>query len=128
MKQKHLIIALLAAAVAVLLFSRPAAAVTLNDEVEVAWVCKSQAAVEAQIDTIIATKTTDGANALLKEGITKGECIQSPVGPVAMTVTKLGKAREPFEYKGVRINVIAVQVDDKFWTGSVEVLPPERKT
>lgn len=97
-------------------------AVTAQQEVEVAWVCQSQADVEAQIDTIIATKSTEQANELLKAKIATGDCAQSPIGPFAATVTKLGKSREAFEYKGVLILIVAVQVDDKFWTGSVEVI------
>lgn len=97
---------------------------TLGEEIEAAWVCHSQADVEAQIDTIIASKSTEQANTLLHEKIASGDCVQSPIGPVAVTVTKLGKSREPFDFKGVRILVVAVQVDDKFWTGSVQVLAP----
>jgi hypothetical protein len=97
-------------------------AVVLQQEVEVAWVCKNQADVEAQIDSIVATKSTEQANALLKEKIASGDCAQSPIGPFAATVTKLGKAREPIDFKGRSIAVLAVQVDDKFWTGTVEVI------
>ena len=105
-----------------------ARAVEVKQEIEIKWACDTQAIVEAQIDSIIATGAVEDANDMLRKSVGKGECAISAEGPVAATVTALGKVWEPIEVNGLVLVLRAVQVDGTFWTGHVDVVKAMPKT